>query len=174
MFSGGKKNSSALLQSTISLVFSNLKKKRYLSSGRDEENFCATVPKDGRSYSPTLFSQTVRVLKKINKPGDMILAFGLLADKIKVELDLSLSFVCVEGMGVGGTKQLDEILCCCFWFFALVSCRQTAAGRRDVFRCSRWVLGPHHVHSDAGSCSSPFFQCNSRPLNYSKAPAQVS
>lgn len=52
--------------------------------GSDEENFCATVPKDERSYSPTLFSQTVRVLKKINKPGDMIVAFGLLADKIKV------------------------------------------------------------------------------------------
>lgn len=52
----------------------------------DEENFCATVPKDGRSYSPTLFSQTVRVLKKINKPGDMIVAFGFLADKIKVLL----------------------------------------------------------------------------------------
>lgn len=52
----------------------------------DEENFCATVPKDGRSYSPTLFSQTVRVLKKINKPGDMIVAFGFLADKIKVSL----------------------------------------------------------------------------------------
>lgn len=50
----------------------------------DKENFCATVPKDGRSYSPTLFSQTVRVLKKINKPGNMIVAFGLLADKIKV------------------------------------------------------------------------------------------
>lgn len=55
-----------------------------MSFGSDEENFCATVPKDGRSYSPTLFSQTVRVLKKINKPGDMIVAFGLLADKIKV------------------------------------------------------------------------------------------
>lgn len=51
---------------------------------RDEENFCATVPKDGRSYSPTLFCQTVRVLKKINKPGDMIVSFSLLADKIKV------------------------------------------------------------------------------------------
>ncbi|XP_062872395.1 ubiquitin conjugation factor E4 A isoform X2 [Trichomycterus rosablanca] len=54
----------------------------YLNLG-DEENFCATVPKDGRSYSPTLFCQTVRVLKKINKPGDMIVAFSLLADKIK-------------------------------------------------------------------------------------------
>ncbi|XP_061072260.1 ubiquitin conjugation factor E4 A [Conger conger] len=54
----------------------------YLHLG-DEENFCATVPKDGRSYSPTLFSQTVRVLKKINKPGDMIVSFSLLADKIK-------------------------------------------------------------------------------------------
>uniref|UniRef100_A0A4W4F4J1 Ubiquitin conjugation factor E4 A n=1 Tax=Electrophorus electricus TaxID=8005 RepID=A0A4W4F4J1_ELEEL len=54
----------------------------YLNLG-DEENFCATVPKDGRSYSPTLFCQTVRVLKKINKPGDMIMAFSLLADKIK-------------------------------------------------------------------------------------------
>lgn len=53
---------------------------------RDEENFCATVPKDGRSYSPTLFCQTVRVLKKINKPGDMIVSFSLLADKIKVSL----------------------------------------------------------------------------------------
>lgn len=52
--------------------------------GSDEENFCATVPKDGRSYSPTLFSQTARVLRKINKPGDMIVSFGLLADKIKV------------------------------------------------------------------------------------------
>uniref|UniRef100_A0A3B4VCK5 Ubiquitin conjugation factor E4 A n=1 Tax=Seriola dumerili TaxID=41447 RepID=A0A3B4VCK5_SERDU len=58
----------------------------YLNLG-DEENFCATVPKDGRSYSPTLFSQTVRVLKKINKPGDMIVAFGVLADKIKSHAD---------------------------------------------------------------------------------------
>ncbi|XP_054651097.1 ubiquitin conjugation factor E4 A [Dunckerocampus dactyliophorus] len=58
----------------------------YLNLG-DEENFCATVPKDGRSYSPTLFSQTQRVLKKINKPGDMIVAFGLLADKIKSHAD---------------------------------------------------------------------------------------
>ena len=56
--------------------------------GSDEENFCATVPKDGRSYSAALFSQTVRVLKKINKPGDMIVAFGLLADKIKVSFVL--------------------------------------------------------------------------------------
>ncbi|KAL6116164.1 ube4a [Pungitius sinensis] len=61
----------------------------YLNLG-DEENFCARVPKDGRSYSPTLFSQTVRVLKKINKPGDMILAFGLLADKIKSHADRQL------------------------------------------------------------------------------------
>uniref|UniRef100_A0AAQ5Z3B5 Ubiquitin conjugation factor E4 A n=1 Tax=Amphiprion ocellaris TaxID=80972 RepID=A0AAQ5Z3B5_AMPOC len=58
----------------------------YLNLG-NEENFCATVPKDGRSYSPTLFSQTLRVLKKINKPGDMIVAFGLLADKIKSHAD---------------------------------------------------------------------------------------
>ncbi|XP_056139800.1 ubiquitin conjugation factor E4 A isoform X1 [Lampris incognitus] len=58
----------------------------YLNLG-NEENFCATVPKDGRSYSPTLFSQTVRVLKKINKPGDMIVSFGLLADKIKSHAD---------------------------------------------------------------------------------------
>uniref|UniRef100_A0A3Q3IRV7 Ubiquitin conjugation factor E4 A n=1 Tax=Monopterus albus TaxID=43700 RepID=A0A3Q3IRV7_MONAL len=58
----------------------------YLNLG-DEEDFCATVPKDGRSYSPMLFSQTVRVLKKINKPGDMIVAFGLLADKIKSHAD---------------------------------------------------------------------------------------
>ncbi|TTO95317.1 Ubiquitin conjugation factor E4 A [Bagarius yarrelli] len=54
----------------------------YLNLG-DEENFCATVPKDGRSYSPTLFCQTIRVLKKINKPGDIIVAFSFLADKIK-------------------------------------------------------------------------------------------
>lgn len=58
----------------------------YLNLG-DEENFCASVPKDGRSYSPTLFSQTVRVLKKINKPGNMIVGFGLLADKIKSHAD---------------------------------------------------------------------------------------
>uniref|UniRef100_A0A8C2ZNC1 Ubiquitin conjugation factor E4 A n=1 Tax=Cyclopterus lumpus TaxID=8103 RepID=A0A8C2ZNC1_CYCLU len=58
----------------------------YLNLG-DEENFCATVPKDGRSYSPILFSQTVRVLKKINKPGDMIVAFALIADKIKSHAD---------------------------------------------------------------------------------------
>uniref|UniRef100_A0A7N8XEQ8 Ubiquitin conjugation factor E4 A n=1 Tax=Mastacembelus armatus TaxID=205130 RepID=A0A7N8XEQ8_9TELE len=58
----------------------------YLNMG-DEEDFCATVPKDGRSYSPTLFSQTLRVLKKINKPGDMIVAFGLLADKVKSYAD---------------------------------------------------------------------------------------
>uniref|UniRef100_A0A8C3L734 Ubiquitin conjugation factor E4 A n=1 Tax=Chrysolophus pictus TaxID=9089 RepID=A0A8C3L734_CHRPC len=54
----------------------------YLNLG-DEENFCATVPKDGRSYSPTLFAQTVRVLKKINKPGNMIVAFSNLAERIK-------------------------------------------------------------------------------------------
>lgn len=58
----------------------------YLNLG-DEENFCATVPKDGRSYSPTLFSQTLRVLKKINKPGDMIVAFEVIADKIKSHAD---------------------------------------------------------------------------------------
>nr|XP_033774432.1 ubiquitin conjugation factor E4 A isoform X2 [Geotrypetes seraphini]XP_033774433.1 ubiquitin conjugation factor E4 A isoform X2 [Geotrypetes seraphini]XP_033774434.1 ubiquitin conjugation factor E4 A isoform X2 [Geotrypetes seraphini]XP_033774435.1 ubiquitin conjugation factor E4 A isoform X2 [Geotrypetes seraphini]XP_033774436.1 ubiquitin conjugation factor E4 A isoform X2 [Geotrypetes seraphini] len=54
----------------------------YLNLG-NEENFCATVPKDGRSYSPTLFAQTVRVLKKINKPGNMIVAFSNLAERIK-------------------------------------------------------------------------------------------
>ncbi|KAA0701456.1 Ubiquitin conjugation factor E4 A [Triplophysa tibetana] len=59
----------------------------YLNLG-DEENFCATVPKDGRSYSPTLFCQTVRVLKKINKPGEMIVSFSLLADKIKSLADI--------------------------------------------------------------------------------------
>nr|XP_040039691.1 ubiquitin conjugation factor E4 A [Gasterosteus aculeatus aculeatus] len=69
------------LVSDICTIFLNL---------GDEENFCARVPKDGRSYSPTLFSQTVRVLKKINKPGDMILAFGLLADKIKSHADRQL------------------------------------------------------------------------------------
>ncbi|CAL8345589.1 unnamed protein product [Arctogadus glacialis] len=58
----------------------------YLNLG-DEENFCATVPKDGRSYSSILFSQTARVLRKINKPGDMIIAFVLLADKIKSHAD---------------------------------------------------------------------------------------
>uniref|UniRef100_A0A8C2S3X5 Ubiquitin conjugation factor E4 n=1 Tax=Capra hircus TaxID=9925 RepID=A0A8C2S3X5_CAPHI len=52
------------------------------------ENFCATVPKDGRSYSPTLFAQTVRVLKKINKPGNMIVAFSNLAERIKSLADL--------------------------------------------------------------------------------------
>ncbi|XP_054854437.1 ubiquitin conjugation factor E4 A isoform X2 [Eublepharis macularius] len=59
----------------------------YLNLG-DEENFCATVPKDGWSYSPTLFAQTVRVLKKINKPGDMIVAFSNLAERIKSLADL--------------------------------------------------------------------------------------
>ncbi|XP_075696261.1 ubiquitin conjugation factor E4 A isoform X2 [Rhinoderma darwinii] len=54
----------------------------YLNLG-DEENFCASVPKDGRSYSPTLFAQTARVLKKINKPGNMIVAFTNMAEKIK-------------------------------------------------------------------------------------------
>ncbi|KAM6959039.1 LOW QUALITY PROTEIN: ubiquitin conjugation factor E4 A [Aplochiton taeniatus] len=58
----------------------------YLNLG-DEENFCSTVPRDGRSYSTTLFSQTARVLKKINKPRDMILAFTRLADKIKSHAD---------------------------------------------------------------------------------------
>jgi len=58
---------------------------------RDEENFCATVPKDGRSYSPTLFAQTVRVLKKINKPGNMIVSFGNLAERIKVRSGGNLS-----------------------------------------------------------------------------------
>lgn len=58
---------------------------------RDEENFCATVPKDGRSYSPTLFAQTVRVLKKINKPGNMIVSFSNLAERIKVRTRANLS-----------------------------------------------------------------------------------
>nr|XP_060643012.1 ubiquitin conjugation factor E4 A [Anolis sagrei ordinatus] len=61
----------------------------YLNLG-DEENFCATVPKDGRSYSPTLFAQTVRVLKKINKPGNMIVAFSNLAEQIKSLADRQL------------------------------------------------------------------------------------
>lgn len=80
-----------------------------LSFGSDEENFCATVPKDGRSYSPTLFSQTVRVLKKINKPGDMIVAFGLLADKVKVSFDLEA--VCLT------TLKSKFVL----WIFAKIS-----------------------------------------------------
>eukprot|EP00079_Xenopus_tropicalis_P037784 XP_017951555.1 PREDICTED: ubiquitin conjugation factor E4 A isoform X2 [Xenopus tropicalis] len=54
----------------------------YLNLG-EEEHFCASVPKDGRSYSPMLFAQTVRVLKKINKPGNMIVAFTNLAEQIK-------------------------------------------------------------------------------------------
>ncbi|XP_029428286.1 ubiquitin conjugation factor E4 A [Rhinatrema bivittatum] len=61
----------------------------YLNLG-DEENFCATVPKDGRSYSPTLFAQTVRVLRKINKPGNMIIAFSNLAERIKSLADRQL------------------------------------------------------------------------------------
>ncbi|XP_062817316.1 ubiquitin conjugation factor E4 A isoform X2 [Anolis carolinensis] len=60
----------------------------YLNLGY--ENFCATVPKDGRSYSPTLFAQTVRVLKKINKPGNMIVAFSNLAEQIKSLADRQL------------------------------------------------------------------------------------
>ncbi|XP_043532431.1 ubiquitin conjugation factor E4 A [Chiloscyllium plagiosum] len=59
----------------------------YLNLGV-KESFCATVPKDGRSYSPMLFAQTVRVLKKINKPGNMIMAFSELADKVKSFADL--------------------------------------------------------------------------------------
>lgn len=55
----------------------------------------------------------------------------------------------------------------------LVPCRPTAARRGDVFRCPRWVLGSNYVYSDARSCSSPFLQCHSWPLNYSKAPPQV-
>ncbi|XP_069470544.1 ubiquitin conjugation factor E4 A isoform X2 [Ambystoma mexicanum] len=54
----------------------------YLNLG-NEQNFCATVPKDGRSYSPMLFAQTLRVLKKINKPGSMIVGFSDLAEVIK-------------------------------------------------------------------------------------------
>ncbi|MGH0186297.1 UNVERIFIED_CONTAM: hypothetical protein FKN15_021545 [Acipenser sinensis] len=56
----------------------------------NEENFCSTVPKDGRSYSPRLFAQMVRVLKKINKPGNMIVSFSQLADKIKSLADQQL------------------------------------------------------------------------------------
>lgn len=59
---------------------------------RDEENFCATVPKDGRSYSPMLFAQTVRVLKKINKPGNMIVSFSNLAERIKVSTEGNLIY----------------------------------------------------------------------------------
>ncbi|XP_058865555.1 ubiquitin conjugation factor E4 A-like isoform X1 [Acipenser ruthenus] len=61
----------------------------YLNLG-NEENFCSTVPKDGRSYSPRLFAQMVRVLKKINKPGNMIVSFSQLADKIKSLADQQL------------------------------------------------------------------------------------
>lgn len=87
LYSLEKKYSSNCWVQTLFLV-SQFKKVFAFVFGRDEENFCATVPKDGRSYSPTLFSQTVRVLKKINKPGDMIVGFGLLADKIKVLLSV--------------------------------------------------------------------------------------
>lgn len=67
---------------------------------RDEENFCATVPKDGRSYSPMLFAQTVRVLKKINKPGNMIVSFSNLAERIKVRTRVNVS------SGRGGKVEL--------------------------------------------------------------------
>lgn len=153
----------------------------FLLSASDEENFCATVPKDGRSYSPTLFSQTVRVLKKINKPGDMIVAFGLLADKIKVWFGLenvcqrqhentSLFYESVfTVVNTGG--NIENLYC--HSASVLVPCRPTAARRGDIFRCPRWVLGSNYVYSDARSCSSPILQCHSWPINYSKAPPQV-
>ncbi|XP_067950362.1 ubiquitin conjugation factor E4 A-like [Watersipora subatra] len=54
----------------------------YLNLSHSAE-FCQAVSADGRSYSPQLFPQTERVLKKINKPSDMIQAFNSLGVHIK-------------------------------------------------------------------------------------------
>lgn len=69
-------------------------------------------------------------------------------------------------------RVYSENLCC--HTSILVPRWQTAAGRGDLFRCPRWVLGSNHVHADARPCSSPFLQCHSWPLNYSQTPPQVS
>lgn len=84
---------------------------------RDEENFCATVPKDGRSYSPMLFAQTVRVLKKINKPGNMIVSFSNLAERIKVRPRVNVSSG--RGGGEGGTGSWHPFPSVCHCVFAV-------------------------------------------------------
>lgn len=139
---------------------------------RDEKNFCATVPKDGRSYSPTLFCQTVRVLKKINKPGDMIVSFSLLADKIKVHLiaihiyirytPFLVSHGCVYG-------NLADFFVSCS-----VPCRQASARGGDLLWCSGWIPGSHHVYLDAWSSAATFFKRHSGPFNNSTTLTKVS
>lgn len=119
-------------------------------SASDEENFCATVPKDGRSYSPTLFSQTVRVLKKINKPGDMIVAFGLLADKIKVWFGLenvcqettqeyiSVLWICVYWGGYRW-KYWTSFLSFCFCFSPMQTDSSKKRRRIQMPQMSSWI-----------------------------------
>ncbi len=137
---------------------------------RDEENFCATVPKDGRSYSPTLFCQTVRVLKKINKPGDMIVSFSLLADKIKVNwitMHIYLGHTTFSGshgcLSVCGNLAVS----------LSVTCRQASARRGDLLWCSGWISGSHHVYLDAWSGAATFFKRHSGPFNNSTTLTKV-
>ena len=125
----------SLIRNTVPFAFMCDFHKGFCTVRRDEENFCATVPKDGRSYSPTLFSQTVRVLKKINKPGDMIVSFSLLADKIKVNrrclsplhcpFDLTLAPVQslqMCGISLAVCPSLSLLMCIVFQSQSLLMC----------------------------------------------------
>lgn len=49
-----------------------------------DDNFCAAVSRDGRSYSNGLFEQAEMVLCKIHEPVDVIASFNEVGRKIQV------------------------------------------------------------------------------------------
>lgn len=117
---------------------------------RDEENFCATVPKDGRSYSPMLFAQTVRVLKKINKPGNMIVSFSNLAERIKVSTGENLTY---KKDRAGSLCPFPSVYCFIsaveldFWEWSFVQGPGGAAGKILVFKEQGGQIPQSHVCS---------------------------
>ena len=55
----------------------------YINLG-DNDDFCAAVSRDGRSYSQSLFTRADRVLKKLFVPSGMISELDMFADKVRV------------------------------------------------------------------------------------------
>lgn len=55
----------------------------YLHLGR-EECFCEALPRDGRSFSMDLFSQTLRVLRILGKPPEMLGELQTLAERVRL------------------------------------------------------------------------------------------
>ncbi|XP_033641514.1 ubiquitin conjugation factor E4 A-like [Asterias rubens] len=54
----------------------------YINLG-DIDDFCSAVSRDGRSYSPALFTRADRVLKKLFAPPEMISEMTFFADKVR-------------------------------------------------------------------------------------------